>query len=118
MSAFDGTQPQLRQTPPTSSFSTQMTFCLSCPRRIEHTYPPGPPPITTTSQVRFAIEFSRKEDGAPFTTREPPRKAWCSRSCSGAVRGRGRERREERLLLPQVPGRRRVDVLEQAHPRG
>jgi len=36
MTALLGTQPQFRHTPPTSSFSTHSTFCLSCPRRMAH----------------------------------------------------------------------------------
>jgi hypothetical protein len=36
MSALEGMQPQLRHTPPTSYFSLQATFCLSCPSRMAH----------------------------------------------------------------------------------
>ena len=47
--ALLGMQPQLRQTPPTSSFSTNAVFRPSWPARIAATYPPGPPPMTTRS---------------------------------------------------------------------
>ena len=47
--AFEGMQPTLRHTPPSFSFSTQMTFRPFCAARIAATYPPGPAPMTTTS---------------------------------------------------------------------
>ena len=58
MSAFDGMQPQLRQTPPSDSFSTSATFLPSCASRMAATYPPGPAPITTASKVLVAMERS------------------------------------------------------------
>jgi len=53
---FDGMQPTFRQVPPifclpleSSSYSMQATFIPSWADFIAATYPPGPPPITTTS---------------------------------------------------------------------
>jgi len=47
--AFVGIHPQLRQTPPSRSFSMHATLAPSCAARIAATYPPGPPPSTATS---------------------------------------------------------------------
>ena len=49
ISALDGMQPQLRQTPPQYSFSTQRVLIPSWPSRMAATYPPGPAPITIAS---------------------------------------------------------------------
>src|SRR5580658_3812961 len=78
MSALEGTQPQLRHTPPTSSFSTQTTFCFNWPRRMAHPYPPGPAPMTTASHV-FVVGMGG--DVAP------PRGSWnrraeCAPACN------------------------------------
>ena len=49
-SALLGMQPTLRQVPPrVARFSTQATLNPSWAPRSAHTYPPGPPPMTTTS---------------------------------------------------------------------
>src|SRR6186997_3152710 len=57
MSAFDGMQPTFRHTPPGCSRSTTTVFTPSCPRRMPHTYPPGPLPITTASARISLIVF-------------------------------------------------------------
>ena len=44
-----GMQPTLRQVPPKNSFSTSAVLRPLCPARIAATYPPGPAPITQTS---------------------------------------------------------------------
>ena len=50
--AFEGMQPTLRQVPPNVPLpSTHVTFNPSCAPLMAATYPPGPPPITTTSCV-------------------------------------------------------------------
>ena len=55
-SALEGMQPTFRQVPPSAlRFSTQATLKPSCAARIAQTYPPGPPPTTTTSKVLSAI---------------------------------------------------------------
>src|SRR5690242_5567698 len=49
-SAFDGMQPTFTHVPPSVlSISTHTVFKPSCPARIAATYPPGPPPMITTS---------------------------------------------------------------------
>ncbi len=58
MRAFDGMQPQLRQTPPSAPFSTSAVFFPSCASRMAATYPPGPAPTTTASKVLVAISRS------------------------------------------------------------
>ena len=47
--ALVGMQPQLRQTPPSLSRSTQATDRPSWAARMAPTYPAGPPPMTTRS---------------------------------------------------------------------
>src|SRR3990167_290893 len=51
MIALVGIQPRLRQAPPTLSFSIRATLAPSWAARIAATYPPGPPPITATSNL-------------------------------------------------------------------
>src|SRR5258708_2992631 len=52
-------QPMLRQVPPRYlSFSTMAVFSPSCAARIAATYPPGPEPLLTTSNLSPAI-FNR-----------------------------------------------------------
>ncbi len=48
--AFVGIHPLLRHVPPKSLFSTRIVLLPSCDARIAAIYPPGPPPITATSQ--------------------------------------------------------------------
>ncbi len=81
ISVLVGIQPRFRQVPPTSRFSTTAVLIPSCAARMEATYPPGPPPITTTSVVTssFAIgEWSfgrgksRKLSGCGRSSRPHP----------------------------------------------
>ena len=53
--AFDGMQPTFKHTPPMNSRSTITVFFPSCAARIAATYPPGPAPITQTSN--FSATF-------------------------------------------------------------
>src|SRR2546421_11334321 len=63
-------QPMLRQVPPNCPrLSMQALFSPSCPARIAALYPPGPPPITTTSK-RSLIHLLRCHPGE---NREPAR---------------------------------------------
>src|SRR2546427_2558857 len=57
-------QPTLVHAPPSAGLpsaprhsSTQAVFSPSCAARIAATYPPGPPPITTTSNVWAMIRL-------------------------------------------------------------
>jgi hypothetical protein len=47
--AFEGMQPTLRQVPPIEFFSMRATVAFLCAHLIAAAYPPGPPPITITS---------------------------------------------------------------------
>ncbi len=75
MSAFEGMQPTLRQTPPQYFFSTTATFFPSWEARIAATYPPGPAPSTTTSKSAMFVSLSgaaRRPDPASGRTRHGP----------------------------------------------
>ena len=53
ISAFEGTQPVFRQSPPMLPFSTRATFALTAAAMYAATSPADPAPITTTLKSNF-----------------------------------------------------------------
>src|SRR6476646_7268522 len=45
------------QVPPSPFFSIRQTLPPSCAALMAHVYPPGPPPIITTSYILVALSF-------------------------------------------------------------